>query len=75
MNRRARRAAARGIRSTGYLHRLATAKRQDVFDQLRGQLVHAVIEHDSWCAIFRRSSWDCTPNVDAEDRVKRRVVS
>jgi hypothetical protein len=70
----------------GYLHRLVAAQRHGAFQ--RGKLVHAVIQHDHWCAIYRGGVCSCTPDIslhshgggdvieiDAEGRAKKSVVS
>jgi hypothetical protein len=67
MNRRARRAAAaRGRRHQGarpgYLHRI-TAAHAALGDQLRDKVAHAVIQHDSWCAIYKGGACDCVPEI------------
>jgi hypothetical protein len=93
MNRRARRAAAARARrlhqgsQPGYAHRLLAAHRE-LYDQLRGKVAHAVIQHDSWCAIYKGGACDCVPDislrpcdggdvivVDQEGQTKRVAVS
>jgi hypothetical protein len=91
MNRRARRAAAARARRTsgrsGYMHRLIAAHGAHD-DVLRGKLTHAVIEHDSWCGIYRGRACDCVPDislhpdgggnaivVDVEGRTRKVTVS
>jgi hypothetical protein len=90
MNRAARRAAAaraRRLRARpGYVHRI-TAAHAELGDEFRSKLAHAVIEHDSWCGIYRGRACDCSPNislhcdggdvlvVDEEGRTKKVAVS
>jgi hypothetical protein len=68
MNRAARRAAAARARRLhqgarpGYLHRI-TAAHAALGDQLRGKLVHANIEHDGWCGIYKGRTCDCVPDI------------
>jgi hypothetical protein len=65
MNRAARRAAAaraRRGRRPGYLHRVVAAHAAHA-DQLRGKLVHSIIEHDAWCSIYQGGPCCCVPNI------------
>lgn len=61
MNRRAAASRARQTRAqSGYTHRLLAAPGA-IGDQLKGKVVHAVIEHDPWCGIYRREGCNCVP--------------
>jgi hypothetical protein len=68
MNRRARRAAAARARRTcgrtGYEARLTSAGLA-LAHHLRGKVVHAVIEHDAWCGIYRGAGCNCVPNMSS----------
>ena len=55
MNRHLRRQAKRRRRQlAGYRHRIAAAF---------AGMMHAVVEHDGWCAIYQNCSCSCTPNI------------
>jgi hypothetical protein len=47
---------------TGYVHRLAAAH-SALGDDLRDKVAHAVIQHDSWCAIYKGGACDCVPDI------------
>lgn len=67
MNRRARRAAAararRASRRTGYLHRLLGPRAQGALANLRGKVVHGVIQHEPWCRIYQGGACNCVPDI------------
>jgi hypothetical protein len=64
MNRHERRrAAAIERKQTGYGHRLLAAYANGSVSLKPGGLYHAVIEHNSWCAIYKGRGCDCVPNI------------
>ena len=67
MNRRARRAAAARARRTGGQDGVRGPPHLSAGlalpAQLRGKVVHAVIEHDPWCGIYHGAGCNCMPNM------------
>jgi hypothetical protein len=72
MNRLERRRAAAIERkpSSGYQHRLFSAYANGLVLK-RGGVSHALIEHDSWCTIYKGACCNCVPHITicGEDRV------
>jgi hypothetical protein len=65
MNRRERRrAAAIKRKQIGYGHRvLAAFANGSVSLKPGGGLYHAIIQHDSWCAIYQGGGCNCTLDI------------
>lgn len=63
MNRHQRRRAAaiRRQQIPGYQHRLFAAFGNGLLK--RGSLYQAVIEHDSWCSIYKGGGCNCVPHI------------
>lgn len=61
VNRHLRPQAKRRRRQlAGYHHRIAAAL--DSLPAIAG-MMHAVVEHDGWCAIYQNCPSSCTPNI------------
>ena len=70
MNRAARRRAAadarRACHRPGYVHRLLGMS-DLLAEKYRGKVVHAAIEHDRWCEIYRGRACNCVPDISIPD--------
>ena len=61
VNRHLRRQAERRRRRlAGYRHRIAAALDSS---PAIAAVMHAVVEHDGWCAIYQHCPCSCTPNI------------
>jgi hypothetical protein len=73
MNRQERRRAAaiERKRIPGYQHRLYSAYANGLLKP--GGFSHALIEHDSWCTIYKGAGCNCVPHISicGEDGVTR----
>jgi hypothetical protein len=64
MNRHERRRGAAFERKAiaGYQHRLFSAYANGLMLK-RGGVSHALIEHDSWCTIYKGAGCNCVPHI------------